>query len=136
MATVLTVKLLENLKPGPVRREVPDGLLPGLYIVVQPSGKSSWACRYRTDGRPRKLTLGAYPAIDLKKARELARLALAKVAGGGDPGDEKKTAKAATAIPAGDLVEAVVARFSSHYARRQLKPKTAQEVERLLGKEI
>jgi Arm DNA-binding domain len=80
MASALTVKALENLKPGAARREVPDGLLPGLYFVLQPTGKASWACRYRADGRPRKLTLGAYPAIDLKKARELAREALGKIA--------------------------------------------------------
>src|ERR1019366_3256021 len=104
MATVLTVKSLENLKPGPVRREVPDGLLPGLYFVIQPSGKSSWACRYRANGKPRKLTLGPYPAIDLKKARELAREAIGKVADGMDPGSERKAAKAAAAIPASDLI--------------------------------
>jgi len=136
MAAALTVKSIENLKPGPTRREIPDGLLPGLYFIVQPSGKSSWACRYRANGRPRKLTLGAYPAIDLKKARELAREAIGKVAEGKDPGTERKATKAAAAVPVNDLVEAVVARFISHYAKRQLKAKTAQEVERLLGKEI
>jgi integrase len=136
MATALTVKSLENLKPGAIRREVPDGLLPGLYFIVQPSGKSSWAVRYRAAGKPRKLTLGPYPSVDLKSARELARTALAKVAGGTDPGAEKKTAKGAACIPANDIIETVVSRFISHYAKRQLKAKTAKEVERLLNKEI
>jgi Arm DNA-binding domain len=136
MATALTVKSLENLKPGPARREVPDGLFPGLYFVLQPTGKASWACRYRAGGKPRKLTLGQYPSIDLKKARELARAALSKVAGGADPGEEKKAIRAAAAIPANDLVEMVAARFVSHYAKRQLKAGTAKEVERLLDKEI
>ena len=49
--------------------------------------------------------------VDLKTARDLARAALAKVAAGIDPGEEKKTAKATAAIPANDLVEEVVARF-------------------------
>jgi integrase len=136
MATVLTVKTLENLKPGLARREIPDGLLPGLYFIVQPSGKSSWAVRYRAAGKPRKLTLGAYPAIDLKSARDLAREALANVAGGADPGEEKKASKVIAAIPANDLVEAVAARFVSHYAKRQLKASTAKEVERILDKEV
>lgn len=82
MGKPLTVKALESLKPGPARREVPDGLLPGLYFVLQRSGQASWACRYRADGRSRKLTLGSYPGLDLKAARELAREALRKVAGG------------------------------------------------------
>ena len=68
MATALTVKSLENFKPGPTRREVPDGLLPGLYFIIQPSGKRSWAARYRFSGKPCKLTIGAYPAIGLKAA--------------------------------------------------------------------
>ena len=52
MAAALTVKALENLKAAPARREVPDGLLPGLYFVLQPSGKSSWAVRYPPPGNP------------------------------------------------------------------------------------
>jgi integrase len=136
MAKTLTVKSIENLKPTSRRREVPDGLLPGLYYIVQPSGKASWAVRYRTDGRARKLTLGPYPAIDLKVARELARAALAKVASGADPAGEKKAAKAAAHVPVNDMVEAVVTRFVSQYAKRNLKARTATDAERLLQKEI
>src|SRR4051794_37223203 len=43
MAKVLTVPAVERLKPDPKKRlEVPDGLLPGLYFVIQPSGARSW----------------------------------------------------------------------------------------------
>jgi integrase len=136
MAAALTIKSLANLRPGPVRREVPDGLLPGLYFVIQPSGKSSWACRYRVDGRPRKLTLGAYPAIDLRKARELAREAIGKVAEGIDPGTERKAAKASAALPANDLIEAAVTRYLAQHVRRNLRASSAEEIERLLRKEF
>jgi integrase len=136
MATRLTVKALENLKPGLTRREVPDGDVVGLYLVIQPNGKKSWAYRYRFNGRPRKMTFVRCPGTDLKAARELARDALNKISRGIDPSQEKKTAKANAAIPANDLVEHVAARFVSHYAKRQLKPRTAHEVERLLDKEI
>ncbi len=47
MGKALTVKTLETIKPGPIRREIPDGYVRGLYFVVQPSGVMSWACRYR-----------------------------------------------------------------------------------------
>jgi Arm DNA-binding domain len=66
MGKALTVKFLENLKPGPTRREIPDGVVTGLYLILQVSGKMSWAVRYRVAGRPRKLTIGGYPAIGLK----------------------------------------------------------------------
>jgi integrase len=137
MAKPLTIKALENLKPAGRRREVSDGGVPGLYLIIQPSGKQSWAYRYRFNGRPRKWTIGPNPAIDLKTARELAREALRKVAAGADPCTEKKAAKAAALIPTGlDLIETVTSRFVAQHAKRKLKPATAWEIERLLEKEV
>ena len=75
----LTALAIKNAKPGQARREIADGA--GLYLVVQPSGAMSWAYRYRnTDGRPCKLTLGAYPAVTLEKARGKTTRAAADVA--------------------------------------------------------
>ena len=137
MAKPLTIKALENLKPTSRRREVSDGGMPGLYFVIQPSGKQSWAYRYRFNGRPRKWTIGPCPAIDLKTARELAREALRKVAAGADPCTEKKAAKSAALVPTGlDLIETVTSRFVAQHAKRKLKPATAWEIERLLEKEV
>ena len=67
----LTAKSIETVKPTTVRQEIPDALLPGLYLVIQPSGARSFAVRYRHHGKPRKHTLGSYPVLDLKTAREL-----------------------------------------------------------------
>src|ERR671916_1035127 len=93
MAKTLTIQSIERIKPDPAkRREIPDGLLVGLYFVIQPSGARSWAVRYRHGGKPRKLTLGGYPALDLGTARERARQALQAVAKGDDPGTEKAEA--------------------------------------------
>jgi integrase len=137
MARPLTIKALENLKPAGRRREISDGGVPGLYLVIQPSGKQSWAYRYRFNGRPRKYTIGPSPAIDLKTAREHAREALRKVAAGADPCTEKKAAKAAALAPTGlDLIETVTSRFVAHHAKRNLKPATAAEIERLLEREV
>ena len=47
--------------------------MPGLYLVVYPSGKKGWAVRYRHNGKPRKLTLDPYPVLELGAARERAR---------------------------------------------------------------
>ena len=78
MAKALTVQSVERLKPDRNKRlEIPDGLLPGLYFVLQPSGVRSWAMRYRHTGKSRKLTLGPYPVLGLGAAREVdARLAV------------------------------------------------------------
>ena len=48
MSLALTVRTVETIKPGPNRKEIPDRLLTGLYLVVQPSGARSWAVRYRS----------------------------------------------------------------------------------------
>jgi integrase len=135
MAKAFTIKTLENLKPGPARREIPDGLLPGLYFILQPSGKASWACRYRQRGQSRKLTLGPFPIITLQHARELARTALARVADGCDPAREKRIAKA-PALVHGDVIEKVVPEFIERYARPNQKPSSVYETERVLIKEV
>ncbi len=59
MAKVLTVRTLETIKPGSARREIPDGYIAGLFLILQPSGKASWAVRYRVARQTRKLTIGA-----------------------------------------------------------------------------
>ncbi|WP_245501363.1 tyrosine-type recombinase/integrase [Lichenibacterium minor] len=133
MGKALTVKTLETIKPGPIRREVPDGYVRGLYFVVQPSGMMSWACRYRLGNRTRKYTIGSYPAVGLVGARKLARDALEKVAGGVDPYDVKKAARQP---PDRDLVERVVSTFVERHAKPNTRPATAAETERSLTKEV
>jgi hypothetical protein len=50
MAKGFTDLKIKNLKAGAVRREIPDPGASGLYLVVQPSGKKSFAVRYRYNG--------------------------------------------------------------------------------------
>jgi integrase len=83
--------------------------------------------------RPRKLTIGAYPAISLKDARAAAMRALSSIADGKDPAAEKQVAKAASRAArrqTSDAVEKVVADFIALYAR----PNTRdwRETQRLL----
>src|SRR5262245_19719713 len=106
MAKALNVRTVEAMKLAAERHEIPDGLLPGLYLVIQPSGSRSWAVRYRHHGHPCKLTLGRYPGIDLASARKLASTALRAVAEGRDPTQEKKTRPAKA-----DDIETVTEQF-------------------------
>jgi integrase len=139
MAKDLTVKALENFKPGPVRREVPDGHTRGLFFVLQPSGAGSWAFRYRFAGKPKKLTIGPYPAIDLPAARKLASEAVQVVARGEDPAAAKQAAKQAArveAAPVRDLVQTVVDTFIDRYAKKQTRENSWRETERILKREV
>ena len=132
MAKALTQLAIDNHKPGPTRRELPDGKERGLYLVSQPTGAKAWALRYRFQGQPRKLTIGSYPEIGIAKARVCAAKAKVLLADGIDPGTAKETAKAVKKAEkiASDLVEKVVADFIELHA----KPNTRdwKETQRLL----
>ena len=132
----LTAKSVESLKPGADRREVGDDLLKGLYLVCQPSGSKSWAVRYRVHGKPRKLTLGSYPALGLAEARMAAREALCAVAEGKDPAGEKKASGAAAEAQADDTLGAHLDRYYARYVRRTLKPSTQRTAIQALDNDL
>lgn len=139
MAKALTTKALESIKPGEKDREIPDGCVSGLYLAVRPSGAKSWCVRYRFEGKPRKLTLGAFPGIGLRAARDLAGRALDAVTDHRDPAAEKQEAKRAAAaeqLRASDLIDDVVASYVEKYAKRQTRQTSWREKERLLKKEV
>lgn len=121
----MTDRFVENAKPEAVRREIADAHLPGLYLVVQPSGAKSWAVRYRHHGTPRKFTLGGYPLFNLKQAREAAGKALRAVAEGRDPGRERQEARS-------DTFSAVAADFIERHCKRNNRPSTISVIETLL----
>jgi integrase len=128
MAKMLTTRFVETIRPGKDRTEYPDPLLPGHRLVVQPSGAKSWIVRYRHGRRSRKLTLGRYPAINLKTARDLAAAALRAVAEGRDPGREKIEAREGDP----DTVAAVARQFFALHCQRNNRPRHATETQRLI----
>jgi integrase len=133
MGKGLTARAVEAAKAADERQEIPDGYLKNLYLIVAAkTGSKSWAVRYRYHGQSRKLTLGSFPAIDLKAARELGAKALRTVAEGGDPAREKVLAR--TAEP--DTIEAVAAQFIERHCQRVNRPKTIYETERLLNRHV
>ena len=136
---MLTDIAISKLTPAATRREVPDGKITGLYLIVQPSGAKSWALRYRTESKPRKLTLGAYSTVSLAEARRKAQKALGEVAGGEDPAAAKMAAREAAKAAAQaseDRIENVVEAFIARYLLKKAKPSWAKEAERLLRVEI
>jgi integrase len=131
---VLTVARIEAAKPKEKRYELPDAALPCFYLVVQPSGYKSFALRYRAAGRPRKLSIGAFPKISLEAARKLAREAAVAVARGEDPGAEKKAARGASDVP--QTIEELTALFMEGYARKNTREVTWRETERILNRHV
>ena len=139
MATVLTVPSVVRFKPDPHKRlEIADAVMPGLYLIIQPSGVKSWALRYRHAGYSRKLTIGRLPVFDLAEARAKAREALQAIAAGQDPARDKRETrqKSRSDEPARDLVAAQIETFLARYVRPNNKPRVATQVERRLRNHV
>jgi integrase len=89
----LTNLAIEKLPASGERTDVYDAQVPGLVLRLTPKGTKSWSFMYRIKGHPRRLTLGAYPGVSLKLARERAREARAAIQRGEDPVEDKKVAE-------------------------------------------
>jgi len=81
---MLTESALQRLRITGKRRHVADS--GGLYIIVNASGKKTWASRYTSpDGKRRWQYRGDYPTVDMKRARDLNRDIQEMSAAGMDP---------------------------------------------------
>lgn len=90
---MLTIREIESAKPSAKARKLFDG--GGLFLLVTPNGGKCWRLKYRVDGKEKLLALGTYPdttAPEAREARENARKLLAK---GIDPGEHRKSERAA-----------------------------------------
>lgn len=83
-----TIKALE---PSNKVVKLSDG--GSLFLLVHPTGTKTWVYAYRFAGKQKKLTLGNYPQLSLKKAREARQDARSLLDQGIDPGAEKQAAK-------------------------------------------
>ena len=84
----LTDTAIRGAKPNDKPLKLFDGN--GLFLFVAPNGTNSWRVNYRIQGREKLLTLGTYPTLSLKEAREACMEAKKQISGGVDPSLEKK----------------------------------------------
>ena len=84
----LTDTAIRGIKPADKARKFFDGN--GLFLYVAPSGTKSWRVKYRFQGREKLLTLGTYPQLSLKEAREICNDAKKLLRRGIDPSAQKK----------------------------------------------
>ena len=64
----LTDTAVRNAKPDGKTKKLFDAR--GLYLEVAPAGGKWWRLKYRFGGKEKRLSLGVYPDISLKQARE------------------------------------------------------------------
>jgi len=96
----LTEAVVEKLKADPNRRvEIHDVLVPGLRLRISPNGKKSWSVMYKVAGASidgkrginKRMTLGGYPLVGLKGARELCLAAKDLADRGEDPIEHRRS---------------------------------------------
>jgi integrase len=89
----LTDTGVRNAKPG----EKPVKLFDerGLFMIVTPAGGKWWRLKYRFDQKEKMLSLGVYPDVGLKDARDRRDTARKLIAAGIDPSLNRKAQKAA-----------------------------------------
>lgn len=99
----------------------------GLFLLVNPNGSRLWRLKYRIDGREKLLTVGAYPDVGLKRAREKRDDARKLIADGIDPSAKRHAEKRAAA----DTFEAI-GREWIELQRQKLTTNTFERNSRLL----
>ena len=79
----------------------------GLALFVSAKGAKNWHFRFYWNGKQVRISLGTYPEVSLKDARELRDSARALVAKGIDPRAHRREERRAAALAADNTFEAV-----------------------------
>ena len=87
----LTDNFCKNVKPLEKGKRYFDS--GGLYLEVTVKGKKYWRLKYRFDGKEKLLSLGVYPKITLKEARDKREEAKKLLLSGTDPSQQRKEEK-------------------------------------------
>lgn len=107
----LTDTAIRNAKPGDKTRKIFDS--GGLYAEIAPSGGKWWRLKYRFGGKEKRLSLGVYPNVSLKDARERRDDARKLLANEIDPSENRKAKKAAKVERAANSFEVVAREWFS-----------------------
>ena len=101
----LTDSIARNAKPAAKTVRMFDR--DGLYLEVSPRGGKWWRLKYRYAGKEKRVSLGVYPEVNLKKARARTIEARQLLDAGVDPSENRRAAKAAQVEGAANSFEVV-----------------------------
>ncbi|HWB48618.1 MAG TPA: site-specific integrase [Stellaceae bacterium] len=133
----LTQAAVDRLRPPTTgRAEYFDTQLPAFGLRISATGRKSWIVMYRVSGKLVRETLGPFARIPkVDKARELARESMRQAQAGVHPVEARRAAKSAVR-EAPDTFGAVADLFVERYARRNTRPLTCAETQRLIEREL
>lgn len=126
----LTVRTVEDVKPGEKDVILWDSKIPGFGLKVTPKGKRGFILQYRTANHTeRKPLIGHYPAIKPEQARSIAHDWLAQVRAGGDPSAARRASRAARG-------QDTVAELFVSFLKAKAHLRSIGEMERIFRKDI
>jgi len=107
----------------------------GFGVRVTPRGAKIFIAQARHAGRPRRISVGQFPAVSVAKARQLARDALADLRAGKDPKTEKSVRERELASGRLTVAEFADAWLAEH-VEKKLKPRTAADYRQIVEQKI
>jgi len=102
---MLTRLKIASVTPSLKRQRLFDGR--GLYLEIAPSGGRWWRFKYRFERKEKRISLGVYPEVGIKDARERCDEVRKHLAAGIDPGAKRKAENAALIENAENTFKAV-----------------------------
>jgi Arm DNA-binding domain len=88
----------------------------GLYLEIAPTGSRWWRFKYRFAGKEKRISLGVYPDVGLKKARDRRDEMRKLVADGINPSAARKQEKHTALDAALNTFEAVAREWFEKYS--------------------
>lgn len=110
----LTDLQLQRAKPKEKPYKLKDEK--GLYLLVQPAGSRLWRLRFSLHGKEGMVSLGSYPEVSLKDARERRDEARKLIAKGISPAVHRKVARAQQADSFASIAEEWLQSRKAHLA--------------------
>jgi integrase len=111
----LTDTKIRNTKPAERALKLFDG--GGMFLLVTPAGQRWWRLKYRYGGKEKLISLGRYPEIGLKDARERRDACRKLLANDVDPGVSRKAEKAARAEAGANTFEVIAREWHGQRAK-------------------
>jgi integrase len=111
------------------------GDLDGLSLAVSPQGGKSWHFRYYWMGRQKRMSLGTYPEVALREARQARDGARALLARGTNPHTHRKQKRQAVLLASENTFESVFHAWIEHHGR-EIKTGTHAKILRTFTKDV
>lgn len=111
---MLTETQVRNAKPSLKPLRLFDA--GGMYLEIAPNGGKWWRLKYRHLGKEKRMSLGVYPDVGLKIARERRNEARKLLTDGVDPSENRKAIRASQVERSGNSFEVVAREWFGKYS--------------------